>query len=60
MRTSRWPVNIFSAIGVAVTVDEKMMNLATGLSGSGPAYVFALMEGLTDAGVLLGPRPTNG
>jgi pyrroline-5-carboxylate reductase len=52
-------VNIFSAIGVAVAVDEKMMNLVTGLSGSGPAYVFALMEGLTDAGVLLGlDRPT--
>lgn len=52
-------MDIFSAIGVAVEVDEKMMNLVTGLSGSGPAYVFAIMEGLTDAGVLLGlDRPT--
>lgn len=52
-------MNIFSAFGVAVTVDEKMMNLVTGLSGSGPAYIFAVMEGLTDAGVLLGlDRPT--
>jgi pyrroline-5-carboxylate reductase len=51
--------DIFSAIGSAVTVDEKMMNLVTGLSGSGPAYIFAVMEGLTDAGVLMGlDRPT--
>lgn len=52
-------VEIFSAVGRAVTVDEKLMNLVTGLSGSGPAYVFAFMEALTDAGVLLGlDRPT--
>jgi len=52
-------MDIFSAIGVAVRVDERMMNLVTGLSGSGPAYIFAIMEGLTDAGVLLGlDRPT--
>ncbi len=52
-------MDIFSAVGVAVRVDEKMMNPVTGLSGSGPAYVFAIMEGLTDAGVLLGlDRPT--
>ncbi len=52
-------MDIFSAVGVAVRVDEKMMNLVTGLSGSGPAYILAIMEGLTDAGVLLGlDRPT--
>jgi pyrroline-5-carboxylate reductase len=50
----RKAVEIFSAVGRAVTVDEKLMNLVTGLSGSGPAYVFALMEAMTDAGVLLG------
>ena len=45
---------IFSAVGSSVTVDEKMMNVVTGLSGSGPAYIFACMEALTDAAVLLG------
>ncbi|MDQ7784173.1 MAG: pyrroline-5-carboxylate reductase [Desulfomonilaceae bacterium] len=50
----RAAVNIFSAVGVAVPVEEKLMNVVTGLSGSGPAYIFAIMEGMTDAGVLLG------
>jgi len=47
-------VEIFSAVGRAVIVQEKLMNLVTGLAGSGPAYVFAIMEALIDAGVLLG------
>lgn len=55
----RKALEVFSAIGRAVPVEEKMMNLVTGLSGSGPAYVFSIMEGLTDAGVLMGlDRPT--
>jgi len=55
----RKALDVFSAVGRAVSVDEKMMNLVTGLSGSGPAYILAVMEALTDAGVLLGlDRPT--
>ncbi|MCX5873329.1 MAG: pyrroline-5-carboxylate reductase [Deltaproteobacteria bacterium] len=45
---------LFSAIGSAVVVDERNMNAVTALSGSGPGYLFVIMEAMTDAGVLLG------
>lgn len=52
-------LEIFSAVGTAVAVDEKLINPVTALASSGLAYIFVIMEALTDAGVRMGmDRPT--
>ena len=50
---------VFETVGRTVVVDEKHMDAVTGLSGSGPAYLYIIIEALAEAGVKVGlPRDT--
>lgn len=47
--------DIFESVGEAIHLEqEKLLHAVTGLSGSGPAYVYLFLQNLEDAGVLLG------
>lgn len=49
--------SLFDSVGMTVTVDEKHMDAVTGLSASGPAFIYIILESLAEAGVKVGlPR----
>lgn len=50
---------IFESVGIVERVPEALLDAVTGLSGSGPAYVFLLVEALTRAGSELGLSPSS-
>ncbi len=52
-----WARRLFAASGLAIVLEERLMDAVTGLSGSGPAYLFYLVEAMTAAGVAEGIAP---
>ena len=51
---------ILNSVGIAFPMDEKYLDAVTGLSGSGPAYIYMVIEAMADGGVLAGLAPRCG
>jgi pyrroline-5-carboxylate reductase len=55
-----WAESLLGTVGTVTRVPERLLDAVTGLSGSGPAYVFLVAEALVEAGVLVGlPRDVS-
>lgn len=50
-------LHLFRSVGIAVEVDESLLEIVTGVSGSGPAYIYYMMEAMIEAGVRGGLTP---
>ncbi|MFO8019482.1 MAG: pyrroline-5-carboxylate reductase [Promethearchaeia archaeon] len=53
-KTLEFVKNVLNSVGLVVEIEEKYMDAVTGLSGSGPAYIFMVIEALADGGVKMG------
>ncbi|HSA07113.1 MAG TPA: pyrroline-5-carboxylate reductase [Candidatus Gastranaerophilales bacterium] len=47
-------INIFNSIGRCIEVEEKFINAVTGISGSGPAFMYLIIDAIADGGVKMG------
>lgn len=50
-QSRRTALNIFEAVGITSVIDEERMETLTGISGSGPAYIYYMMEAMIAAGI---------
>src|SRR5690606_31941763 len=56
---ARMVSRLLSAVGFAIELPEELLDVVTGLSGSGPAFVYTMIEGMADAGVAEGLSPDD-
>lgn len=52
-----WAVGILESVGTVVVVEEKLLDAVTGVSGSGPAYLFLVAEAMISAAIEVGLSP---
>lgn len=58
-QTYAYIVELFQSVGYVAQVEEKHMNAVTGLSGSGPAFLYYFVEGMLESGIKLGLDKTT-